>query len=208
MKRSLTEGKLVLASHNAGKLREIADLLRPYGVKVTSAGELGLPEPEETETSFTGNAILKARASAEASGFPALADDSGLAVTALDGQPGIYSARWAETDGSGAAGGKRDFAHAMERVQTELEGKADRSARFVCALCLFWPNGDKVVCEGEVRGQMVWPPRGTRGFGYDPMFQPEGYEMTFGEMDPDAKHAISHRADAFKKLVADVFSED
>lgn len=208
MKRPLTEEKLVLASHNTGKLCEIADLLRPYGVKVTSAGELGLPEPEETETSFTGNAILKARASAEASGLPALADDSGLAVTALDGQPGIYSARWAETDGSGAAGGKRDFARAMERVQTALEGKADRSARFVCALCLYWPNGDKVVCEGEVQGQMVWPPRGTRGFGYDPMFQPEGYETTFGEMDPDAKHTISHRADAFKKLVAAVFSDD
>ncbi len=208
MKPRLTDEKLVLASHNAGKLREIADLLRPYGMQVTSAGELGLPEPEETETTFTGNAILKARASAEASGLPALADDSGLAVTALDGQPGIYSARWAETDGSGAAGGQRDFDVAMERVQRELEGKADRSARFICALCLYWPNGDKLVYEGEVRGQMVWPPRGARGFGYDPMFQPEGYEITFGEMDPDAKHAISHRADAFKKLVADVFSED
>jgi len=208
MKPRLTEEKLVLASHNAGKLREIADLLQPYGVQVTSAGELGLPEPEETETTFTGNAILKARASAEASGLPALADDSGLAVTALDGQPGIYSARWAETDGSGAAGGKRDFAAAMKRVQGELEGKADRSAQFICALCLYWPNGDKLVYEGEVRGQMVWPPRGARGFGYDPMFQPEGYEITFGEMDPDAKHVISHRADAFKKLVADVFSED
>ncbi len=208
MKPRLTEEKLVLASHNAGKLREIADLLQPYGVQVTSAGELGLPEPEETETTFTGNAILKARASAEASGLPALADDSGLAVTALDGQPGIYSARWAETDGSGAAGGKRDFAAAMKRVQRELEGKADRSAQFICALCLYWPNGDKLVYEGEVRGQMVWPPRGARGFGYDPMFQPEGYEITFGEMDPDAKHVISHRADAFKKLVADVFSED
>lgn len=208
MKPRLTEEKLVLASHNTGKLREIADLLRPYGVQVTSAGELGLSEPEETETTFTGNAILKARASAEASGLPALADDSGLAVTALDGQPGIYSARWAETDGSGAAGGKRDFATAMERVQRELEGKADRSAQFICALCLYWPNGDKLVYEGEVQGQMVWPPRGARGFGYDPMFQPEGYEITFGEMDPDAKHVISHRADAFKKLVADVFSED
>lgn len=208
MKRRLTEEKLVLASHNAGKLREIADLLRPYGVQVTSAGELGLPEPDETEITFTGNAILKARASSEASGLPALADDSGLAVNALDGQPGIYSARWAETDGSGAAGGKRDFAYAMERVQAELEGKTDRSARFVCALCLYWPNGDKVVYEGEVRGQMVWPPRGTRGFGYDPMFQPDGYETTFGEMEPDAKHSISHRANAFKKLVADIFSED
>ncbi|TQV79869.1 RdgB/HAM1 family non-canonical purine NTP pyrophosphatase [Denitrobaculum tricleocarpae] len=207
MKPNLTQEKLVLASHNAGKLREIADLLRPYGVRVTSAGELGLLEPEETETTFTGNAILKARASAEASGLPALADDSGLAVDALDGQPGIYSARWAETDGSGAAGGKRDFGFAMERVQRELDGQSDRSARFVCALCLYWPNGDKLVYEGEVRGTMVWPPRGTRGFGYDPMFQPDGYETTFGEMDPDAKHAISHRADAFRKLVADVFDE-
>ena len=207
MTRRFTEEKLVLASHNAGKLREIADLLRPYGVAVTSAGELGLPEPEETETSFTGNAILKARASAEASGLPALADDSGLAVTALDGQPGIYSARWAETDGSGAAGGKRDFGVAMERVQRELDHNSDRSARFVCALCLYWPNGDKVVCEGEVWGNMVWPPRGTQGFGYDPMFQPDGHETTFGEMDPEAKHAMSHRADAFKKLVAEVFGE-
>lgn len=207
MTRRLTNEKLVLASHNAGKLREIADLLRPFGVEVTSAGELGLPEPEETETSFTGNAILKARASAEASGLPALADDSGLAVTALDGQPGIYSARWAETDGSGAAGGKRDFATAMERVQRELGTSGDRSASFVCALCLYWPNGDKVVCEGEVRGTMVWPPRGAQGFGYDPMFQPDGHETTFGEMDPEAKHAMSHRADAFKKLVAAVFGE-
>ncbi len=208
MKPSLTQEKLILASHNAGKLREIADLLRPYGVSVTSAGELGLPEPEETETTFTGNAILKARASAEAGGLPALADDSGLAVDALDGQPGIYSARWAETDGSGAAGGKRDFGLAMERVQRELDGQSDRSARFVCALCIYWPNGDKLVYEGEVRGSMVWPPRGTRGFGYDPMFQPDGYETTFGEMDPDAKHAISHRADAFRKLVADVFDQE
>ena len=208
MTQSLRNGKLVLASHNAGKLREIADLLRPYGVSVTSAGELGLPEPEETETSFTGNAILKARAAAEASGLPALSDDSGLAVTALGGQPGIYSARWAETDGSGAAGGKRDFALAMERVERELGDKTDRSARFVCALCLYWPDGDKVVHEGEVRGRMVWPPRGTHGFGYDPMFQPDGYDITFGEMDPEHKHAISHRADAFRKLVADVFGGD
>ncbi len=204
--------KLVLASHNAGKLREIADLLRPYGVSVISAGDLNLPEPEETEDSFSGNAVLKARAAANASGLPALADDSGLAVTALNGEPGIYSARWAETDGSGAAGGKRDFGKAMERVQRELtaqaeQGNADRSARFVCALCLAWPNGRQLVFEGEVKGAMVWPPRGTRGFGYDPMFVPEGYDITFGEMDPDSKHAISHRADAFRKLVAEVFEE-
>ena len=202
--------KLVLASHNAGKLREIADLLRPYGVTVVSAGDLGLPEPEETEDSFSGNAILKARAAADASGLPALADDSGLAVNALNGEPGIFSARWAETDGSGAAGGKRDFGKAMERVQQELttqaqRGNDDRSALFVCALCLAWPEGRQIVFEGEVKGAMVWPPRGTRGFGYDPMFVPEGYDITFGEMDPDSKHAISHRADAFRKLVAEIF---
>lgn len=202
--------KLVLASHNAGKLREIADLLRPYGVTVVSAGDLGLPEPEETEDSFSGNAVLKARAAADASGLPALADDSGLAVNALNGEPGIFSARWAETDGSGAAGGKRDFGKAMERVQQELttqaqRGNDDRSARFVCALCLAWPEGRQIVFEGEVKGAMVWPPRGTRGFGYDPMFVPEGHGITFGEMDPDSKHAISHRADAFRKLVAEIF---
>ncbi|WP_282604719.1 RdgB/HAM1 family non-canonical purine NTP pyrophosphatase [Pelagibius sp. Alg239-R121] len=210
MQRRLTEEKLVLASHNAGKLREIADLVRPYGVTVVSAGELNLSEPEETETSFSGNAILKARVAADASGLPALADDSGLAVTALDGQPGIFSARWAETDGSGAAGGKRNFGVAMERVERELGeqaagGRTDRSARFVCALCLAWPDGDQVVFEGEVRGRMVWPPRGLHGFGYDPMFEPDGYDITFGEMNPDKKHTISHRADAFQKLVAEVF---
>lgn len=209
-RENLRGEKLVLASHNAGKLREIADLLRPYGVTVVSAGDLNLPEPEETEDSFTGNAILKARAAADASGLPALADDSGLAVNALNGEPGIYSARWAETDGSGAAGGKRDFAMAMERVQDEMTAQADqgnsgRSARFVCALCLAWPDGRQLVFEGEVKGQMVWPARGTQGFGYDPMFEPEGYDITFGEMDPGRKHAISHRADAFRKLVAEVF---
>lgn len=206
----LKDEKLVLASHNAGKLREIADLLRPYGVTVVSAGDLNLPEPDETEDSFSGNAILKARAAADASGLPALADDSGLAVNALKGEPGIYSARWAETDGSGAAGGKRDFGKAMERVQQELtdqadQGNRDRSARFVCALCLAWPDGRQLVFEGEVKGDMVWPPRGTLGFGYDPMFLPQGHEITFGEMAPEDKHAISHRADAFRKLVAEVF---
>ena len=211
-KRRLKEEKLVLASHNAGKLREIAELIGLYGVSVISAGDLGLPEPEETESTFTGNALLKARAAAEASGLPALADDSGLAVTALNGQPGIYSARWAETDGSGAQGGKRDFAAAMERVQRELgeqaaAGRSDRSARFVCALCLFWPNGDKILCEGEVRGTLIWPPRGTHGFGYDPIFIPDGHFITFAEMEPADKHAISHRADAFRKLVAEIFDK-
>ncbi len=193
--RRLAAGdRLVIASHNPGKVREIEALVAPHGVSVVSAGDLGLGEPEETGTTFAGNAALKAEAATAASGLPALADDSGLAVTALDGQPGIHSARW--------GGPSRDFAAAMRRVEDALDGKADRSAHFVCALALAWPDGGTELFEGRVDGQLVWPPRGDRGFGYDPMFLPDGGSQTFGEMDPDAKHAISHRADAFRKFAA------
>jgi len=164
-----------------------------------SAGELGLEEPEETGVTFAANAELKARAAALGSGLPALSDDSGLAVHALGGAPGIQSARWAET----AAG--RDFRAAMERVEAALAGKADRTAHFVCALALAWPDGHVETFEGRVDGTLVWPPRGEKGFGYDPVFRPDGHEITFGEMDPDDKHAISHRADAFARLVAACF---
>lgn len=194
--------RLVLASHNPGKVREIADLVAPYGVGLVSAGELGLPEPEETEDSFAGNAALKARAAARESGLPALADDSGLVVAALDGQPGIYSARWAGPD--------KDFRVAMQRVEEELQkraaaGNEDRSAHFVCALAVAWPDGEVAGFEGRVDGTLVWPPRGDRGFGYDPMFLPLGRSLTFGEMEPEQKHAMSHRARAFAKLVSSLF---
>jgi XTP/dITP diphosphohydrolase len=185
---------LVLASHNKGKLREIAELVVPFGLNVKSAGELGLPEPEETESTFEGNALLKARAAADASGLPALADDSGLCVAALDGAPGIYSARW--------AGEAKDFAAAMARVERELKEKKapDRSAKFVCALALAMPKGAHEIFLGEVQGRLEFPPRGTRGFGYDPIFVMDGMTETFGEIDPELKHSISHRAQAFAKL--------
>ncbi|MBS0276652.1 MAG: RdgB/HAM1 family non-canonical purine NTP pyrophosphatase [Proteobacteria bacterium] len=185
---------LVLASHNTGKLREIAELVAPFGLNVKSAGELGLPEPEETESTFEGNALLKARAAADASGLPALSDDSGLCVTALGGAPGIYSARW--------AGEAKDFAAAMARVERELKAKnaQDASAKFVCALAFALPKGEHEIFVGEVHGNLVFPPRGTRGFGYDPIFIADGMNQTFGEIDPDLKHAISHRAKAFAKL--------
>lgn len=198
--RKLLPGKLVIASHNEGKVREIRALLAPYGIEPVSAGMLGLPEPEETGTSFAANAELKARASADLSGFPALADDSGLCVEALGGDPGIFSARWAGPD--------KDFALAMRLVEEHLERagpEAGRDAHFVCALSLCWPDGHIETFEGRVDGTLVWPPRGKRGFGYDPMFQPLGHEISFGEMDPEAKHAMSHRADAFRKLVAAIF---
>jgi XTP/dITP diphosphohydrolase len=187
---------LVLASHNKGKLREIAELLGPFGLNVKSAATLGLPEPDETESSFIGNALLKARAAAKASGLPALADDSGLVVAALDGAPGIYSARW--------AGEEKNFLSAMERVERELLQKnaADRSAKFVCALALASPDGQEQFFEGDVHGALVFPPRGDRGFGYDPIFVMDGMQETFGEIDPDLKHASSHRAKAFEKLLA------
>jgi len=189
----LAGGRLVVASHNAGKVREIEDLLRPFDVDCVSAARLGLPEPEETGTTFVANAELKARAAAGASGLPALADDSGLCVAALGGEPGIYSARW--------AGPGKDFALAMRKVEERLAGGADRRAHFVAALCLAWPDGRAESFVGEVHGELVWPPRGSKGFGYDPMFLPGGAALTFGEMEPDAKHAISHRAIAFAKLV-------
>jgi XTP/dITP diphosphohydrolase len=194
MARRFEGGRLVIASHNPGKVREIADLLAPYGVEVVAARELGLGEPAESGTSFRDNAEIKARAAAAATGLPALADDSGLVVPALGGAPGLESARW--------AGAERDFARAMERVERALGGAADRSAHFVCALALCWPDGHCEGFEGRVDGTLVWPVRGSRGFGYDPMFQPIGYDITFGEMDPAEKHAISHRADAFRQLVA------
>jgi XTP/dITP diphosphohydrolase len=187
---------LVIASHNKGKVAEIAELLAPFGFAVKSAGDLGLPEPEETEDSFAGNAVLKARAAAEASGLAALADDSGLCVSALGDAPGIYSARW--------AGPKKDFSFAMARIERELNAKnaTDRSAKFVCALALALPGGNVEIFEGAVEGSVVFPPRGGNGFGYDPIFIADGMAITFGEMEPAAKHAISHRARAFEKLVA------
>ncbi|MFW6412922.1 MAG: RdgB/HAM1 family non-canonical purine NTP pyrophosphatase [Oceanicaulis sp.] len=189
----------VVASHNAGKIKEIAELIEPFGLDAKSADSLGLPEPEETEDSFAGNALLKAEAAAKRSGLVALADDSGLEVHALGGAPGIYSARW--------AGEPRDFYRAMDKVKAELDAKGatDFSARFVCALALAHPDGETRVYEGEVRGGLVFPPRGTNGFGYDPIFVPEGHDVTFGEMDPTKKHAMSHRAHAFRLLKADVF---
>lgn len=193
MSRRRPSGRLVIASHNPGKVREIADLVAPYGVTAVPAGELGLPEPEETGTSFRENARIKSTAAARRARAPALADDSGLVVPSLGGDPGIHSARWAGTG--------RDFSLAMERVERALEGAAERRAYFVCALSLAWPDGQVEDFEGRVDGTLVWPPRGTRGFGYDPMFMPDGHDETFGEMEPAEKHALSHRARAFAKLV-------
>jgi XTP/dITP diphosphohydrolase len=184
--------RLVIASHNPGKVREIEDLLRPY-VETIGAAALGLVEPRETGTTFAENAAIKARAAAKASGLAALADDSGLTVYALNGAPGIYSARW--------AGPQKDFSIAMRKVEDALTGQADRRAAFVCALALAGPEGGVSVFEGRVEGTLVWPPRGSKGFGYDPMFVPNGYLTTFGEMEPEEKHAISHRARAFAKLI-------
>lgn len=186
--------RLVVASHNAGKVREIGALLAPFGFDVVSAGELGLPEPEETEPTFVGNAVLKAKAAAEASGLEALADDSGLAVHALDGAPGIYSARW--------AGASKDFRAAMQRVWNELgeRGASDLSARFICVLALAQPGGEIETFEGAVDGSLVWPPRGDQGFGYDPIFVPVGQTRTFGEMASEEKQPLTHRARAFEKL--------
>jgi XTP/dITP diphosphohydrolase len=201
--RRLGPGKLVIASHNPGKVREIAELLGPYGIEPVSAAELDLPEPEEIGNSFIDNADLKAREAADLSGLPALADDSGLSVDALDGRPGIFSARW--------AGEGKDFGLAMQRVHDELAAKGPevgRGAHFTCALAVAWPDdGQCENFEGRVEGVLVWPPRGDRGFGYDPIFQPIGHEQTFGEMDPAAKHAMSHRAEAFRKLVAALIEE-
>ncbi len=189
--------KLVLATHNKGKVREIGALLEPLGIAVVSAGELDLPEPEETGATFAENAAIKALASAQASGLLALADDSGLAVNALGGEPGIYSARW--------AGPEKDFSLAMRAVHDKLGDAADRSGAFICVLALAWPDGKVETFEGRIDGEIVWPPRGDKGFGYDPIFVPAGWEQTFAECDPAEKQAVSHRARAFR-LFVDSFS--
>ena len=193
-------GKLVIATHNPGKLREIGALLEPLGIECAGAAELGLPEPEEIGNTFVDNADLKAREAADLSGLPALADDSGLSVDALRGRPGIFSARWAEDEQ-----GNRDWKRAMEHVWREIEAAghdASRDAHFACALSIAWPNdGMTESFEGRVDGSIVWPPRGDKGFGYDPIFVPVGFDITFGEMEPVEKHRISHRADAFRKLL-------
>ncbi len=192
--------KLVIATHNPGKLREMRALMEPLGIACVGADELGLPEPEEIGNNFVDNADLKAREAADLSGIPALADDSGLCVDALHGLPGIFSARWAENEN-----GERNWHRAMERVWSEVEAagpEASHDAHFACALAIAWPNdGQAENFEGRVDGTLVWPPRGDRGFGYDPVFVPAGRDVTFGEMDPAEKHQISHRADAFRKLV-------
>ena len=194
--KRLQPGRLVAATHNAGKVKELKALLEPLGFEVVSAGDLNLPEPDETEFTFEGNALIKAHAAAQAAGLPALADDSGLSVDALGGQPGVFTANW--------AGGPRNWMRAMEKVERELQAvnADDRSGAFHCCLAVAWPDGAEETYLGEVRGTLVWPPRGERGFGYDPVFVPQGETETFGEMDPDKKHAMSHRADAFVKLKA------
>ena len=207
--RKLDTRTIVVASHNAGKIAEIADLIGPFGFSAKSAAELKFEEPDETGTTFEENATIKALASAKASGLPALSDDSGLVIDALDGAPGVYTANWAEKED-----GTRDFVMAMEKVEKALTDKGvtdakDRTARFVSVLCLAWPDGHTELFRGEVEGHVVWPPRGDKGFGYDPVFQPEGYETTFGGMSAEEKHgwkpgdaaALSHRARAFKIFV-------
>jgi XTP/dITP diphosphohydrolase len=195
MPRRLTEKRLVVASHNQGKVREIADLIAPFAIEAVPASALALAEPEETEPTFIGNALIKAHAAASAAGMAALSDDSGLCVDALDGEPGVLSARW--------AGPRKDFRDAMQKVHERLRdsGAKDRTAHFVCALAIAWPDGHAETFEGRVTGQLVWPPRGTLGFGYDPMFVPEGHSITFGEMRPAQKHGMSHRARAFAQFV-------
>ncbi|PSJ60180.1 RdgB/HAM1 family non-canonical purine NTP pyrophosphatase [Pseudaminobacter soli (ex Li et al. 2025)] len=206
--RILTEREIVVASHNEGKLREFADLMAPFGFKAKSAKEFGLPEPDETGTTFEQNAAIKALAAATATGLPALSDDSGLCVDALDGQPGVYTANWAEKpDGS------RDFGMAMQRTEDAMNevgavSADERSGRFVAVICVAWPDGHTEYFRGEAEGQLVWPPRGQKGFGYDPVFLPEGFDKTFGEMTAEEKHgwkpgqetALSHRARAFQKF--------
>jgi XTP/dITP diphosphohydrolase len=198
MPRKLARGqKLVLASHNKGKLREIEALVRPLGIEVVSAATLGLPEPEENAPDFAGNARIKAVAAATASGLPALSDDSGFCVAALNGEPGVYSARW--------AGPAKDFGAAMATVHQRIGDNSDKRAWFIAALCLAWPDRHTETFLGRIDGTAVWPPRGDRGFGYDPMFVPAGSQQTFGEMDPDQKHAVSHRARAFAQVLASCF---
>ena len=203
MARKFEGGKLVIASHNPGKIREIGELLEPFGADVVSVSELGLPEPVEDGETFIDNAKIKALAAATASGHVALADDSGLCVHAIGNAPGVYSARW--------AGPNKDFALAMEKVHEALNTAQvtdqDRTAHFACALTLAWPDGHTETFEGQVQGTMTWPPRGDKGFGYDPTFIPDGFEITFAQMEPEAKHAMSHRANAFKLLVAACFED-
>lgn len=192
--------KILVASHNQGKVREIRELLAPLGVETVSAADLDLPEPEETELTFAGNARLKAQAAAERCGLPSLSDDSGLSVDALDGDPGIYAARWAAIPK--VEGGGRDFDMAMWRVHSQMQEKGGSdTARFICALCLAFPGGDYEIYEGKVEGRIVWPPRGDKGFGYDPIFQAIGDSQTFAQINPVEKHAKSHRADAFEKFL-------
>jgi len=203
MSRRFAGGRLVIASHNPGKVREIAALLGPYGAEVISAADLSLPVPDETEDSFHGNAAIKAHAAADASGLPALSDDSGLEIACLGGRPGVHTADWAETPEG------RDFGLAMRRAWDEISASgapAPHAARFVCCLCLAWPDGHADAFEGEVRGTIAWPPRGDRGFGFDPIFVAEGASRTFAEIAPEEKHAISHRADAFRQLVDACFA--
>ena len=197
--RAFTEKKLLVATHNAGKLDEIRAMLALHGIAVTSAGEMGLPEPAETEDSFIGNARIKAHAAMQATGLPVLADDSGITVDGLDGAPGVYTADWAETPQG------RDFMQAMTRTWAELDARGvpePRTAQFRATLILMWPDGHEEIFQGIAPGRLVWPPRGQLGHGYDPMFQPDGFAITFGEMDPAQKNEISHRADAFRKLEA------
>ncbi|AXI40628.1 RdgB/HAM1 family non-canonical purine NTP pyrophosphatase [Sulfitobacter sp. SK011] len=202
MTRKFTDTRILIATHNAGKLEEMGQLFAPYGVTVVGAAELNLLEPEETESTFVGNARIKAHAAAQATGLPALSDDSGIEVEALDNAPGVYTADWAETPNG------RDFIAAMTKTHDLLEKKNaphPRRARFCATLVLAWPDGHDEVFEGKVNGSLVWPMRGRQGHGYDPMFLPNGYEVTFAEMDADAKNAISHRADAFSKLISACF---
>jgi len=201
--RKFGENKLLVATHNAGKLVEIGALLKSFGISVVSAGQLGLPEPEETEDNFIGNARIKAHAGAQASGLVTLADDSGICIDGLGGAPGVYTADWAETPNG------RDFGMAMERTWAALEdvnAPYPRTAQFCCTLVMAWPDGHDEVFEGVMRGSVVWPMRGTQGHGYDPIFQPDGYDKTFAEIAPELKNDISHRADAFRKLVAGCFT--
>ncbi|MEL7115398.1 MAG: RdgB/HAM1 family non-canonical purine NTP pyrophosphatase [Pseudomonadota bacterium] len=201
--RQLTGSEIVIASHNQGKVRETRVLLEPFGLSVTSAADFGLDEPAETESTFEGNARIKAHFTAKATGLPALSDDSGIEVDGLDGAPGVYTADWAETPNG------RDFAMAMTKVWTQLEERDapfPRTARFRCTLCVAWPDGHDEIFAGKVDGQVVWPMRGALGFGFDPVFLPDGETETFGEMDQAKKHGMSHRADAFRKLVDGIFS--
>jgi XTP/dITP diphosphohydrolase len=201
--RRFEEKKLLIATHNRGKFAEVEALFQPFGIDLVGGFELGLEEPEETETTFVGNARLKAEAAVRATGLPALSDDSGIAVDALDGAPGVYTADWAET------GNGRDFKLAMRKTWDLLEERkapAPRSARFLCTLCLAWPDGHHEIFEGRLDGEVVWPMRGEEGHGYDPIFMPEGYSQTLGEMEPAEKNRISHRADAFGKMIAGCFA--